>query len=166
MLPNRAKHLIFRNILFSNVPKLIAVCCDVHFMKSVQIRSFFWSLFSRIWIEHGGLLRKSPCSVRIRENTDQKNSEYGHILRSTRARLIPFSNRLAGWRPKLQQYETETPVQMFPCKFSEIFRNKCFVEHLQTGASKISHYTVWKTAWQMLFEFLIFLIYFFAFMNI
>ena len=33
--------------------------------------------------EGGGvheLLRKSPCLVRIRENTDQKNSEYGHLF--------------------------------------------------------------------------------------
>ena len=33
---------------------------------------FFWSVFSRIWTEYGDLLRKSPYSVRIRENTDQK----------------------------------------------------------------------------------------------
>ena len=28
------------------------------------------------------ILRKSPYSVRMRENTDQNNSEYGHFLRS------------------------------------------------------------------------------------
>ena len=33
-----------------------------HCVKSIQIRSFFWSVFSRI----------SPYSVRIRRNTDQK----------------------------------------------------------------------------------------------
>ena len=41
-------------------------------MKSVQIRSFFWSVFSCIRTEYGDLLRKSPYSVRIQENTDQK----------------------------------------------------------------------------------------------
>ena len=44
-------------------------------MKSVKIRCFFWSVFSRIRTEHGDfgdLHSKSPYSVRIRENTDQK----------------------------------------------------------------------------------------------
>ena len=34
---------------------------------------FFWSVFSCIRTEYGDLLRKSPYSVRIQENTDQKN---------------------------------------------------------------------------------------------
>ena len=40
---------------------------------------FFWSVFSRIRTEYGKILRISPYSVWIRENADQKNSEYGHI---------------------------------------------------------------------------------------
>ena len=32
-------------------------------------------------LEYGDLLRKSPYSVRMRENIDQKNSEYGHFSR-------------------------------------------------------------------------------------
>ena len=43
-----------------------------HCVKSVQIRSFSWFLFSRISTECGDLRGKSLCSVRIRENTDQK----------------------------------------------------------------------------------------------
>ena len=42
----------------------------------------FWSAFSRIWTEYGEILRISPYSVRMRENVDQNNSEYGHFLRS------------------------------------------------------------------------------------
>ena len=41
-------------------------------MKSVQIRSFFWSVFFCIRTEYGDLRSKSPYSVRIQENTDQK----------------------------------------------------------------------------------------------
>ena len=41
-------------------------------VKSVEIRSFFWSVFSHIRTECGDLFGKSPYSVRIRENTDQK----------------------------------------------------------------------------------------------
>ena len=39
--------------------------------------------FSRIRTGYGNLLRKCSYSVRMRENTDQKNSEYKHFLRST-----------------------------------------------------------------------------------
>ena len=43
-----------------------------HCVKSVQIRSFFWSVFSRIRTEYGEIRSISPYSVRMRENTDQK----------------------------------------------------------------------------------------------
>ena len=46
-----------------------------HCVKRVQIRSFFWSVFSRIWTEYRDLLRKSPYSVLIRKNTNQKNTQ-------------------------------------------------------------------------------------------
>ena len=39
-----------------------------------------WSVFSRIRTEYGE--RISPYSVRMQENEDQNNSEYGHFLRS------------------------------------------------------------------------------------
>ena len=41
----------------------------------------FWFAFFLIRIEHGEILRVSPYSVRMRENTDQNNSEYGHFSR-------------------------------------------------------------------------------------
>ena len=43
-----------------------------HCVESVQIRSFFWSVFSRIRTEYGEILHISPYSVRMWENTDQK----------------------------------------------------------------------------------------------
>ena len=43
-----------------------------HCVKGVQIRSFFWSVFSRIRTEYVDFRRKSSYSVRIRENMDQK----------------------------------------------------------------------------------------------
>ena len=51
-------------------------------MKSVQIQSFFWSVFSRIRTEYREILRIPPYSVRMRENTDQKNSVLGHFSHS------------------------------------------------------------------------------------
>ena len=43
-----------------------------HCVKSVQIRSFLWSIFSCIPTEYGDLQSKSPYSVRIQENMDLK----------------------------------------------------------------------------------------------
>ena len=40
----------------------------------------FWSTFSSILTKSGDLQSKSPYSVRMRENTDQQNSEYGQFL--------------------------------------------------------------------------------------
>ena len=42
----------------------------------------FWSVFSRIQTEYG-----ASHSVRMRENTDQENSEYGHSSRSVSVNL-------------------------------------------------------------------------------
>ena len=49
-----------------------AIVPPTHCVKSVQIRSYFWSVFSRIRTEYGDILHISPYSVRMRENTDQK----------------------------------------------------------------------------------------------
>ena len=43
---------------------------------------FFWSVFSHIRTEYGEMRSISPHSVWMRENTDQKNSEYGNFSRS------------------------------------------------------------------------------------
>ena len=54
-------------------------------VKSVCIRSFPGPYF------HASALntrRISPYSVRMRENTDHKNSEYGHFLRSVKNEVI------------------------------------------------------------------------------
>ena len=41
-------------------------------VKCAQIRSFFWSVFSRIWTEYREIRSISSYSVRMRENTEQK----------------------------------------------------------------------------------------------
>ena len=45
---------------------------SLYCLRSVQMRTFFWSVFSRIQSEYGDLIHKSPYKVRIWENTDQK----------------------------------------------------------------------------------------------
>ena len=46
--------------------------CYLHCVKSVQIWSFLWSVFSCLGIEYGDLRIKSPYSIRTQENTDQR----------------------------------------------------------------------------------------------
>ena len=62
-----------------------------HCMKNVRFSEFFWYVFSHIRTEYGGLLCKSPYSVRIPDNTDQKNSKCEHFLRSLCLRLKSFA---------------------------------------------------------------------------
>ena len=51
---------------------LSKICDWLQCMKSVQMRSYFWSVFSCIWTEYRHLRSKSPYSVRIQENKNQK----------------------------------------------------------------------------------------------
>ena len=53
-----------------------------HCVKSVPHSELFWSTFSRIRTEYGEIWSISPYSVRMWQNADQDNSEYGHFSRS------------------------------------------------------------------------------------
>ena len=48
----------------------------------VSVIGSFWSVFSRIRTEYGEIHCISPYLIWMRENTDQKNSEYGGFSRS------------------------------------------------------------------------------------
>ena len=48
--------------------------------KKCPYLELFWSVFFRIRTEYGEIRSISPYSVRMRENTDQNNSEYGLFL--------------------------------------------------------------------------------------
>ena len=52
-------------------------CCTLR--EKCPYSELFCSVFSRIRIESGEILCISPYSVRMRENTDQNNSEYRHF---------------------------------------------------------------------------------------
>ena len=61
--------------------------CKLPLRKTCPYSEFFWSVFSRIRTEYGEIGSISPYSVRMLENTDQKNSNYEHFLRSVQQRL-------------------------------------------------------------------------------
>ena len=50
--------------------------------KKYPYSELFWSVFTRIRIEYGEIIWISSYSVRMPENANQNNSEYGHYLHS------------------------------------------------------------------------------------
>ena len=54
---------------------------SISLQKKCPFSELFWCAFSRIRTKYEEMLRISPYSVRMRENADQNNSEYGHFLR-------------------------------------------------------------------------------------
>ena len=58
------------------------------FRKNCAYSELFWFVFSCIRTEYGEILRISLYLVQIRENADQNNSEYGHLLRSVNQGLL------------------------------------------------------------------------------
>ena len=73
-----------------SVDFVFCLCQNFHSTGSITLREkylyskFFWSIFSCIRTEYGEIRNISPYSVRMRGNTDQKNSKYGLFSRSTR----------------------------------------------------------------------------------
>ena len=74
-------------VFLCRVHALIKSLCS-HLIMTYPLRKkcphseLFCSVFSRIRTEYGEIRSISPYSVRMRENTDQNNFEYGHFLRS------------------------------------------------------------------------------------
>ena len=60
--------------------------------KKCLYSEFFWSVFPRIWTEFRQVFRISSYSVRMREITDQKNSEYGHFSCSAGVNITNFKH--------------------------------------------------------------------------
>ena len=58
-------------------------CYEKHTLgEKCPYLALFWFAFSHIWTEYGEIRSISPYSVQMRENTDQKHSDYGHFSRS------------------------------------------------------------------------------------
>ena len=80
--------------------KKIVITTSALLYKKWPYLEFFWSAFSWIRTKYGNLQSKSPYSVRMRANADQKNSEYEY-----------FSHRALSWTP--------TPLENQYCSISK-----------------------------------------------
>ena len=69
LVHNRLKTMLIQRYIDK---KTVPSITEYHCLKSVQIRSYFCSVFSCIRTEYEDLWSKSLYSVRMQENTDQK----------------------------------------------------------------------------------------------
>ena len=77
---------------------------DARLRKKSPYSEFFWSVFSCIRTEYGEIRSIFPYSVRMQENTDQKNSENRYFLRSaiflyllSQASFMKTDHRFGWW---------------------------------------------------------------------
>ena len=64
-----------------NVTQYVLKLTTQHCVKNVRMRSYSCPYFPAL-DEYGEICNISPYSVRIRENAEQNNSEYGHFSRN------------------------------------------------------------------------------------
>ena len=88
-------------------------------VKSVPIQSYSGPYFPAL------VLRISPYSVRMLENTDQKNSEYGHFSRSAESQRFFYVFR--GYRKRLLVWNGLIEINYFSIA---IMKMLCFLWHL------------------------------------
>ena len=72
----------------------VVVICD-SLRERCSYSELFWFIFSRIWTEYREIRTISPYSVRMRDNMNQNNYEYGHVLRSDCFHWIQFHKAIS-----------------------------------------------------------------------
>ena len=77
------RYICSERITVTIVPVWTLTICHGNYSlrEKCPYSEFFWFVFACIWTEYGEIWSISPYSVRMRENTDQKNSEYERFLR-------------------------------------------------------------------------------------
>ena len=110
----------------------------------VSVFGVIWFTFSRIRTEYREILRISLYSVRMRKNTDQNNSKYGHLLRSVRfhsylVRIMTCFFKwffLLNWKRKLFLLKQKLLFSAQVLKYITLF--------------KLINRIKWNTSWQRL----------------
>ena len=78
-------------------------------VKSVHICNFLWPIFSRIWNEFGDLIHKSPDSVGVLKNTNQKKLWLWRLF--TQCNLSFWVNKV--WQ-RVSSYSSQLLCHYFP----------------------------------------------------
>ena len=88
---------------------------NIHCVKSVEIQSFFWSVFSHIRTEYGEILQSKCGKIRTR-----KNSIFGHFSRSNclteehsehtqTSEIDLFVKKATSWTPLTDYFYKKSP---------------------------------------------------------
>ena len=98
-------------------------------VKSVQIRRFFWPVFSRIPTKYGEIRSISSYSVRMRENTDQKKLLIWTLFTQWQMNISLMSKELQ--KKRIGKFETivhkTSEFLFYPCPF---FAFRCVKQNL------------------------------------
>ena len=62
----------------------------MHCLKSAQIRSYFWSVFSCIRTEYGEILRILPTQSEYRKKRTRNKSVFGHFSRNPNTKKLLY----------------------------------------------------------------------------
>ena len=105
-------------------------------MKSVPIRSFFRSVFFRIWTEYGDLRSRSPFSVRIRGNTDRKKVRICTLFTYCLVLVFLSSGRLSifAFIPNTQKHWAQF--------------TQTFLKYMGQSIQEWTKYNLWKTTFK------------------
>ena len=98
-------------------------------MKSVRIRSSFWSVFSRSRTEYGDSQCESLYSVQMRENTDHKNSAYAIFYTVSLPKIFLISITKAKLQNILQALCVDRLLDLVLLKISVMFKVYLFPPH-------------------------------------
>ena len=92
--------------------KLLGISLSQHCVKIVQIRSFFWCVFSCIRNEYGYLQGKSLYLFRIQENTDQKKLRIWTLFTQCSNNCQEFSEKIGTTKFQKALYSRAPFVQL------------------------------------------------------
>ena len=104
----------------SNYDAFISLFVCIELREKCPHLEFFRLVFSRIRTEYREIHSTSPNLVQMRENTDQKNSSYGHLSRSVTYNFVDLQ--------KMQSYQEKMFCVLIPDH----------IKNLLIGASGIS----------------------------
>ena len=120
--------------------------------EKYPLQTFFWSVFPHIRTENGDLYGKSPYSVRMQENMDQKNSGKGHFShsgilafsRSNFPRVFEKKVDLKKFRilsRKHQLWNRFIAIQFVCCKFGGAFKTVSNICDRFFFENSLTHYS-------------------------
>ena len=91
---------------------------------SFPYSEFFWSIFFRIWTEYRvwTIVCISSYSFRMRENVDQRNSEYGHLCHTGYHDTVPHTE---GHSHTQISFDWNKTMKDFWYCFVQSFTNPC-----------------------------------------